>query len=217
MINDGRNLDGEGIVPDIVHRRYLRSRIRPPRAFNAVERSVRFPRGHYRNQFWITEPAASAVRDARHPRPVRVVRSRKRAMMIIGYGSFPVATSPLLTIAQQAAVAPHRRARSAAAERSDAQLSGQDVPRRQHASARSDRRRSTPRNTSLRALAARPKRRRSVRRDARARRTAPSFADRATTTSNADPHAPAGSSRQRSIRTMNRCATRPATCRPGSR
>jgi CubicO group peptidase (beta-lactamase class C family) len=101
IANDGNNLAGEPIVPS----RFIADTCAPNtaahRAFNAVERSARFPRGHYRNQFWVIEPELRQL-------AMLGIHGQfawfdlRRALMIIGYGSFPVATSPLLTLAQQA-------------------------------------------------------------------------------------------------------------------
>ncbi len=100
MINDGRSLDGEVIIPASFVTDTCAPNAAAHSAFNAVERSVRFPRGHYRNQFWITEPE-------RRQFTMLGIHGQfawfdlENALMIVGYGSYPVATSPLLTLAQQ--------------------------------------------------------------------------------------------------------------------
>ena len=98
--NEGRNLAGEPIIPAAFIADTCAPNSAAQRAFNAVERSARFPRGHYRNQFWVTEPALRQF-------AMLGIHGQfawfdlHNALMIIGYGSFPVATSPLLTLAQQ--------------------------------------------------------------------------------------------------------------------
>ncbi len=100
MINDGRNLDGETIVPASFVADTSAPNAAAHRAFNAAERSARFPRGHYRNQFWVTEPELGQF-------AMLGIHGQfawfdlENALMIIGYGSFPVATSALLTLTQQ--------------------------------------------------------------------------------------------------------------------
>ena len=69
------------------------------RAFNAVERSARFPNGHYRNQFWVIEPERQFAMLGIHGQFAWFDLARE--LMVVGYGSFPVPTSPLLTLAQQ--------------------------------------------------------------------------------------------------------------------
>jgi CubicO group peptidase (beta-lactamase class C family) len=100
MINDGCNLAGERIVA----RSFIADTCAPNpashAAFNAVEPSARFPRGHYRNQFWITEPELDQFTMLGIHGQFAWFDLRAE-LMIIGYGSFPVATSPLLTLAQQ--------------------------------------------------------------------------------------------------------------------
>jgi CubicO group peptidase (beta-lactamase class C family) len=98
MINGGRNLKGESIVPGSFIADVCAPNAAAHRAFNAVERSARFPRGHYRNQFWVVEPHRQFTMLGIHGQFAWF--DLDHALMIVGYGSFPVATSPLQTLAQ---------------------------------------------------------------------------------------------------------------------
>jgi len=100
MISGGRNLAGEPIVPASFVTDTCAPNPAAHAAFNAVERSARFPRGHYRNQFWITEPGLRQFTMLGIHGQFAWFDLRSE-LMIIGYGSFPVATSPLQTLAQQ--------------------------------------------------------------------------------------------------------------------
>ena len=100
MINDGCNLAGERIVAKSFIADTCAPNPASHAAFNAVEPSARFPRGHYRNQFWITEPQLGQFTMLGIHGQFAWFDLRAE-LMIIGYGSFPVATSPLLTLAQQ--------------------------------------------------------------------------------------------------------------------
>lgn len=99
MINKGRNLAGEPVVPESFIEETCAPNAAAHRAFNAVERSVRFPNGHYRNQFWVIEPQRQFAMLGIHGQFAWF--DLQRELMVIGYGSFPVPTSPLLTLAQQ--------------------------------------------------------------------------------------------------------------------
>ena len=99
MINKGRNLAGEQVIPESFIAQMCAPNAAAHRAFNAVERSVRFPNGHYRNQFWVIEPRRQFAMLGIHGQFAWF--DLERELMVIGYGSFPVPTSPLLTLAQQ--------------------------------------------------------------------------------------------------------------------
>jgi CubicO group peptidase (beta-lactamase class C family) len=99
MINRGRNLAGEPIVPESFITDVCTQNAAAHRAFNSVERSARFPNGHYRNQFWVIEPERQFTMLGIHGQFAWF--DLDDALMIIGYGSFPVPTSPLLTLTQQ--------------------------------------------------------------------------------------------------------------------
>ena len=99
MINRGRNLSGEAVVPEWFIAETCAHNAAAHRAFNSVERSVRFPNGHYRNQFWVIEPQRQFAMLGIHGQFAWF--DLEHDLMVIGYGSFPVPTSPLLTLAQQ--------------------------------------------------------------------------------------------------------------------
>ena len=99
MINRGRNLSGEAVIPEWFIAEVCAHNAAAHRAFNAVERSVRFPNGHYRNQFWVIEPQRQFAMLGIHGQFAWF--DLERELMVVGYGSFPVPTSPLLTLAQQ--------------------------------------------------------------------------------------------------------------------
>ncbi len=99
MINGGRNLAGEQVISESFIADVCAQNAAAHRAFNSVERPVRFPNGHYRNQFWVIEPERQFTMLGIHGQFAWF--DLDHALMIIGYGSFPVPTSPLLTMAQQ--------------------------------------------------------------------------------------------------------------------
>jgi CubicO group peptidase (beta-lactamase class C family) len=99
MINRGRNLAGEAVVPERFIADVCARNTAAHRAFNAVERSARFPNGHYRNQCWVIEPERQFAMLGIHGQFAWF--DLERELMVVGYGSFPVPTSPLLTLAQQ--------------------------------------------------------------------------------------------------------------------
>ena len=99
MINSGRNLAGEQIVPESFIADVCAPNAAAHQAFNSVEPSARYPNGHYRNQFWVIEPRRQFTMLGIHGQFAWF--DLERELMIIGYGSFPVPTSPLLTLAQQ--------------------------------------------------------------------------------------------------------------------
>jgi CubicO group peptidase (beta-lactamase class C family) len=99
MIDCGRNLSGEAVVPAWFIAETCAHNAAAHRAFNAVERSLRFPNGHYRNQFWVIEPERQFTMLGIHGQFAWF--DLERELMMLGYGSFPVPTSPLLTLALQ--------------------------------------------------------------------------------------------------------------------
>ena len=100
VVNGGRNLAGETIVPASFIDELCAPNPAAHRAFDAAGGTTRFPLGHYRNQFWIIDPG-------RRQLAMRGIHGQfawfdlRAQLMIVGHGSFPVAVSPLLTAAQQ--------------------------------------------------------------------------------------------------------------------
>jgi len=101
MVNDGCNGRGERVVPHAFIADLCSENRAAHRAFTAGDRVVRFPRGYYRNQFWVIDPrAAQFAMLGIHGQFAWF--DLQKELMIVAHGSFPVATSPLLTAAQQA-------------------------------------------------------------------------------------------------------------------
>jgi len=100
MLNDGRSLEGLQIIPSAFIADVYAPNVTARRAFEAGGAAARFPRGHYHNQFWVIDPDAGQF-------TMLGIHGQfawfdlRQALMIIGYGSFPVATSPLQMSAQQ--------------------------------------------------------------------------------------------------------------------
>jgi len=100
MLNDGRSLAGNPIIPSAFIANVYAPNVAARRAFEASGAAERFPRGHYHNQFWVIDPdMGQFTMLGIHGQFAWFDLSQ--ALMIIGYGSFPVATSPLQTSAQQ--------------------------------------------------------------------------------------------------------------------
>jgi CubicO group peptidase (beta-lactamase class C family) len=100
IVNGGRTLAGETIVPSAFIDELCAPNAAAHAAFNAAGRNTRFPRGHYRNQFWVIEPALKQIAMLGIHGQFAWFDLRAE-LMIVGHGSFPVASSPLLTVAQQ--------------------------------------------------------------------------------------------------------------------
>ena len=99
MVNGGKNLAGDRVIPASFIAALCAPNPAARAAFAASPAAERAPRGHYHNQYWILEPALQqftmlgihgqfAWFDLPHE------------LMIVGYGSFPVAGSPLLAAAR---------------------------------------------------------------------------------------------------------------------
>jgi CubicO group peptidase (beta-lactamase class C family) len=100
MANEGRNLAGEQIVPAVFVADVCAPNAEAARAFRGSGSPVRYPRGHYRNQFWVIDPElAQFTMLGIHGQFAWF--DLQRELMVVGHGSFPVATSPLLALAQQ--------------------------------------------------------------------------------------------------------------------
>jgi len=100
VANGGRNVAGGGVVPASFIDALCAPNDAAHRAFDAAGRTARFPHGHYRNQFWVIDPGRSQL-------AMLGIHGQfawfdlHAELMIVGHGSFPIATSPLLTAAQQ--------------------------------------------------------------------------------------------------------------------
>jgi CubicO group peptidase (beta-lactamase class C family) len=99
MVNGGRNLAGAMVVPASFIADVCAPNSATRAAFVAGSAAARFPDGHYRNQFWVIAPA-------RRQFTMLGIHGQfawfdlPRELMIVGYGSFPVASSPLLGAAR---------------------------------------------------------------------------------------------------------------------
>jgi CubicO group peptidase (beta-lactamase class C family) len=100
LVNGGRNLAGAPIVPTAFIDDLCAPNAAAYGAFNAAGRNTRFPRGHYRSQFWVINPALRQIAMLGIHGQFAWFDLRAE-LMIVGHGSFPVASSPLLTAAQQ--------------------------------------------------------------------------------------------------------------------
>jgi len=100
VANDGRNLAGETIVPASFIDDLCAPNEAAHRAFAAAGRTARFPRGHYHNQFWVIDPALRQLAMLGIHGQFAWFDLRAE-LMIVGHGSFPVATDPILTAAQR--------------------------------------------------------------------------------------------------------------------
>jgi len=100
VVNAGRNLAGETVVPAAFIDELCAPNGAAHRAFDTAGYTARYPRGHYRNQFWVIDPALRQLAMLGIHGQFAWFDLRAE-LMIVGHGSFPVATSPLLSAAQQ--------------------------------------------------------------------------------------------------------------------
>ena len=100
VVNAGRNLAGETVVPASFIDDLCAPNTAAHRAFDTAGYTARYPRGHYRNQFWVIDPALRQLAMLGIHGQFAWFDLRAE-LMIVGHGSFPVAMSPLLTAAQQ--------------------------------------------------------------------------------------------------------------------
>jgi len=96
MINDGRNLAGDQVVPLSFVEDTLTPRASSREAFARSEYDALLPGAQYRNQFWVTDPQARQYAMLGiHGQFAWLDQNRE--LMICGYGSYPVQVDALMT------------------------------------------------------------------------------------------------------------------------
>ncbi|WP_188859700.1 serine hydrolase domain-containing protein [Marinobacterium nitratireducens] len=96
MINNGRNLAGDQVVPPGFVEDTLAPRESSRQAFARSEYGEVLPGAQYRNQFWVTHPEArQCAMLGIHGQFAWFDLNRE--LMICGYGSYPVQVDPLMT------------------------------------------------------------------------------------------------------------------------
>jgi CubicO group peptidase (beta-lactamase class C family) len=88
MINNGKNLDGEQLLPKGFVEQLVTVDTHAQRAFQAGERDRLFPQGQYKNQFWVLNPGQQQF-------SMIGIHGQfawfdlQRELMLVGVGSFP--------------------------------------------------------------------------------------------------------------------------------
>lgn len=97
MLNQGRNLNGDQVIPEAFIHDTVAIRESSRQAFSGDPLSTLFANGQYRNQFWVLNPE-------QHQFSMLGIHGQfawydlNRELMICGYGSYPVQDEPLLNI-----------------------------------------------------------------------------------------------------------------------